>query len=234
MDSYVGAIDRDLVIHTTLDSHLQAATEQAVAAHLEKSGAKLNVSESAVVVLSPDGAVRAMVGGKDYADSQFNRATQALRQPGSSFKPFVYMAAVEGGLKPDDIVLDAPLRIGHWQPHNFTNKYEGRITVETALAKSINTATVRIAQGVGPRAIVAAAHRMGIAEPLKPDLSLALGSGEVTLLELAGAYAPFANGGAAVLPYAILDIADRRRPGALPARRRRPGPGDRARTPSPS
>ena len=209
VDSYVGAIDRDLVIHTTLDLRLQAATEQAVARHLEKSGAKLAVSEAAAVVMSPDGAVRAMVGGKDYNDSQFNRATQALRQPGSAFKPFVYMAAVENGLKPDDVVSDAPIKIGRWKPRNFTNKYEGPVSVETALAKSLNTATVRIAQDVGAKAIVAAAHRMGISSPLKPELSLALGTGEVTLLELTGAYAPFANGGAGVLPYTILDIAER-------------------------
>ncbi len=209
VDSYVGAVDRDLVIRTTLDLKLQAATEQAVARHLEKSGAKLNVSEAAAVVLSPDGAVRAMVGGKDYADSQFNRATQALRQPGSAFKPFVYLAAVENGLRPDDMVTDAPIKIGRWKPRNFTNKYEGPVSVETALAKSLNTATVRIAQDVGAQAIVAAAHRMGIGSNLKPELSLALGTGEVTLLELTGAYAPFANGGGAVLPYTILDIAER-------------------------
>ena len=209
VDSYVGAIDRDLVIHTTLDLRLQAATEKAIARHLDKSGAKLAVSEAAAVVMSPDGAVRAMVGGRDYADSQFNRATQALRQPGSAFKPFVYMAAVENGLKADDVVTDAPIKIGRWKPRNFTNRYEGPVSVETALAKSLNTATVRIAQDVGPKAIVAAAHRMGINSPLKPELSLALGTGEVTLLELTGAYAPFANGGAAVLPYTILDVAER-------------------------
>jgi penicillin-binding protein 1A len=119
------------------------------------------------------------------------------------------MAAVEAGLKPDDVVTDAPIKIGRWKPRNFTNRYEGPVSVETALAKSLNTATVRIAQDVGPKTIVAAAHRMGINSPLKPELSLALGTGEVTLLELTGAYAPFANGGTAVLPYTILDVAER-------------------------
>ncbi|MBX7198086.1 MAG: penicillin-binding protein 1A [Rhodospirillaceae bacterium] len=209
VDSYVGAVDRDLVIRTTLDLKLQAATEKAIASHLDKSGEKLNVSEAAAVVMSPDGAVRAMVGGRDYADSQFNRATQALRQPGSAFKPFVFLTAVENGLKPDDMVTDAPIKIGRWKPRNYTNKYEGPVSVETALAKSLNTATVRIAQDVGAPAIVATAHRMGISSPLKPELSLALGTGEVTLLELTGAYAPFANGGAAVLPYTILDVSER-------------------------
>jgi penicillin-binding protein 1A len=209
VDSYVGAIDRDLVIHTTLDLKLQAVAEAAIARHLDKSGDKLKVSEAAAVVLSPDGAVRAMVGGRDYGDSQFNRATQALRQPGSAFKPFVYMAAVENGLKPDDVVSDAPIKIGRWKPRNFSNKYEGPVSVETALAKSLNTATVRIAQDVGVKPIIAAAHRMGISSPLKPELSIALGTGEVTLLELTGAYAPFANGGAGILPYTILDVAER-------------------------
>jgi penicillin-binding protein 1A len=209
VDSYVGSTDQDLVIHTSLDPKLQAIAEKALDEHLDKSGAKLKVSEGAVVVLSPDGAVRAMVGGKDYEDSQFNRATQALRQPGSAFKPFVYMTAVENGLKPDDMVTDAPIKIGHWKPQNFDGRFYGPVTVETALAKSLNTATVRIAQDVGPKALVATAHRMGIAENWKPDLSLALGSGDLTLLELAGAYAPFANGGSGVAPYGITDITDR-------------------------
>ena len=162
----VGSIDRDLVIHYQPGFRASRppwrkkpspATSRNPAPEAG-GGAK----RPAVVVLSPDGAVRAMVGGKDYADSQFNRATQALRQPGSAFKPFVYMAAVENGLKPDDVVTDAPIRIGHWQPHNFTGKYEGPVSVETAPGRSLNTATVRIAQDVGAKAIVAAAHRMGM------------------------------------------------------------------------
>ena len=142
-------------------------------------------------------------------ESQFNRAAQALRQPGSAFKPFVYVAAVEAGYRPEDMVTDAPIKIGKWKPQNFTNTYEGPVTVERALFKSLNTAAVRLAQAVGPRAIVDTAHRLGITEDLKPELSLALGSGEVTLLELSGAYAPFANGGFGVTPYAITMITDR-------------------------
>lgn len=208
-EAYVGAVDRDLVIHTTLDGRIQSQAEKTLAKHLEKSGAKLKVEQGAIVVLSTDGAVRAMVGGKDYGDSQFNRATQALRQPGSAFKPFVYVAAVEAGYRPDDMVTDAPIRIGKWRPQNFTNTYEGPVTIERALFKSLNTAAVRLAQFVGPRAIVDTAHRLGITETLKPELSLALGSNEVTLLELSGAYAPFANGGFGVTPYAITMITDR-------------------------
>jgi penicillin-binding protein 1A len=208
-EAYVGSIDRDLVIHTTLDGRLQTRAEKILATHLEKSGAKLKVEQGAVVVLNTDGAVRAMVGGKDYGESQFNRATQALRQPGSAFKPFVYVAALEAGYRPDDMVTDAPIRIGKWRPQNFTNTYEGPVTVERALFKSLNTAAVRLAQFVGPRAIVDTAHRLGISEDLKPELSLALGSNEVTLLELSGAYTPFANGGFGVTPYAITMITDR-------------------------
>jgi penicillin-binding protein 1A len=208
-ESYVGSLDRDLVIHTTLDGRLQTQAEKILVTHLDKSGAKLKVEQGAIVVLNTDGAVRAMVGGKDYGESQFNRAAQALRQPGSAFKPFVYVAAVEAGYRPEDMVTDAPIKIGKWKPQNFTNTYEGPVTVERALFKSLNTAAVRLAQAVGPRAIVDTAHRLGITEDLKTELSLALGSGEVTLLELSGAYAPFANGGFGVTPYAITMITDR-------------------------
>ncbi|MGE4062336.1 MAG: transglycosylase domain-containing protein [Rhodospirillaceae bacterium] len=208
-EAYVGSIDRDLVIHTTLDGRLQSQSEKILASHLEKSGAKLKVEQGAIVVLSNDGAVRAMVGGKDYGESQFNRAAQALRQPGSAFKPFVYVAALEAGYRPEDMVTDAPIKIGKWRPQNFTNTYEGPVTVEKALFKSLNTPAVRLAQFVGPRAIVDTARRLGISENLKPELSLALGSNEVTLLELTGAYAPFANGGFGVTPYAITMITDR-------------------------
>lgn len=207
-EGYVGTVDRDLVIHTTLDGRLQSRAEKILETHLEKSGAKLKVEQGAVVVLRTDGAVRAMVGGKDYDDSQFNRATQALRQPGSAFKPFVYVAALEAGYRADDMVTDAPIKIGKWRPQNFTNTYEGPVTIERALFKSLNTAAVRLAQFVGPKAIVDTAHRLGISGNLKPELSLALGSNEVTLLELAGAYAPFSNGGLGVTPYAITMITD--------------------------
>jgi len=209
VDSYIGGVDRDVVVRTTLDGRLQAQAETSLANRLAESGEKLDVAQGAIVVLSTDGAVRAMVGGRDYNDSQFNRATQALRQPGSAFKPFVYLAGVEAGYGLDDMVTDAPLKIGKWRPQNFSGTYEGPVTYETAFAKSINTAAVRVAQHVGPKAVVAVAHRMGITEKLKPELSLALGSAEVTLLELSGAYAPFANGGQAVLPYAIESITDR-------------------------
>ena len=209
VDSYVGAVNQDLIIHTTLDGRLEAQAETALEKRLAESGAKMKVEQGAIVVLGTDGAVCAMVGGRDYSDSQFNRATQALRQPGSSFKPFVYLAGIEAGYTPTDMVSDAPIKIGKWKPQNFSGTYEGPVTVETAFAKSLNTVSVRIAQHVGAKTVVSVAHRLGISEDIKPDLSLALGSNEVTLLDLTGAYTPFANGGFAVLPYAIETITDR-------------------------
>ncbi len=209
LDSFVGTVDRDLIVRTTLDGSTQAAAEVALEKQLDASGAAQKIGEGAVLSLSPDGAVRAMVGGRNYADSQFNRVTQASRQPGSAFKPFVYLAALDAGYQPDDHVTDGPINIGGWKPQNFSGKYAGPITVHAALAESINTVAVRLAQSAGPKAVVATAHRLGIGSDLKPELSLALGSAEVTLLELTSAYAPFANGGLAILPYAITQITDR-------------------------
>ena len=209
IESFVGTVDRDLVVRTTLRAPIQAAAEAALARQLEISGLAQNIGEGAVLSLSPDGAVRAMVGGRDYADSQFNRVTQALRQPGSAFKPFVYLAALDAGYAPDDLVTDGPINIAGWKPQNFSGKYLGPVSVQDALAESINTVAVRLAQATGPKAVVTTAQRLGITSDMKPELSLALGSAEVTLLELTAAYAPLANGGFAILPYAITAITDR-------------------------
>ena len=209
IESFVGTVDRDLVVRTTLRAPIQAAAEAALARQLEISGLAQNIGEGAVLSLSPDGAVRAMVGGRDYADSQFNRVTQALRQPGSAFKPFVYLAALDAGYAPDDLVTDGPINIAGWKPQNFSGKDLGPVSVQDALAESINTVAVRLAQATGPKAVVTTAQRLGITSDMKPELSLALGSAEVTLLELTAAYAPLANGGLAILPYAITAITDR-------------------------
>jgi len=209
LDSFVGTVERDLVVRTTLSAPIQAAAEAALDRHLAAASKAQSIGEGAVLSLSPDGAVRAMVGGRDYADSQFNRVTQALRQPGSAFKPFVYLAALDAGYTPDDLVTDGPLNISGWKPRNFNGRYEGPVSVQTALQESINTVAVRLAQAAGAKAVVDTAHRLGITEDLKPELSLALGTAEVTLLELTSAYAPFSNGGLAVLPYAIVSVTDR-------------------------
>jgi penicillin-binding protein 1A len=207
--SFVSADGRDLVVTTTLDSKLQAAAEQAVAATLDKEGETAAVEQAALVALLPDGAVRAMVGGRDYGQSQFNRATQALRQPGSAFKPFVYLAALEEGMTPEDRFVDGPIRIGNWQPHNYENRYRGEMTASDALAESINTVAAQVLQRAGVDNVINAAHRLGITSDLAREPSLALGTSEVTLLDLTTAYCAFASGGRGALPYGIVQIADK-------------------------
>jgi penicillin-binding protein 1A len=205
------SVDTKLV--TTLDARLQGVAEARLTALLEGPGVAAGVTQGAVVVLDmATGAVRAMVGGRDYRQSQFNRAVLARRQPGSAFKPFVWLAALEQGVRPDDTVLDAPIRIGNWSPVDFERQYLGEITVEEALAQSINTAAVRLLQEAGgPRAVANEAARLGIADKLPNNASLALGTGEVGLLELASAYAAFFNGGERVVPFGIaaLQVAPR-------------------------
>jgi penicillin-binding protein 1A len=198
-----GKLDKDVIVDTTIDPILQAEAEQALVSGLGESGAKLGVSQGAVVSLDPQGAVRALVGGRSYAQSQFNRAIAAKRQPGSAFKPFVYLTAVEAGLTPESLVQDAPIRIKNWSPENFDKKYRGTVTLTEALATSLNSVAVRLAMDVGPDAVAKTAHRMGVTSQLQANASLALGTSEVTPIELAAAYAPFANGGYGVIPYVV-------------------------------
>jgi penicillin-binding protein 1A len=198
-------VNADAVVRTTLDAHLQAVAEQHLMALLDGPGAAAGVSQGAVVALdAATGAVRAMVGGRDYHQSSYNRAVLARRQPGSAFKPFTWLAALEKGVRPDDTVQDAPIRIGNWSPVDFERRYLGDITVEEALAQSINTSAVRLLmQAGGPRAVANVAASLGITDKLPNDASLALGTGEVGLLELSSAYAAFFNGGARVAPFGI-------------------------------
>jgi penicillin-binding protein 1A len=158
--------------------------------------------------MQPDGAVPAMVGGVSYARSVFNRATQARRQPGSAFKPFVYLAAMEAGISPWDTRDDVPVDINGYKPANFGNNEYGTLTLADAMAHSVNTITVNLAQEVGVGHVVEAAKRLGIASPLEANASLALGTSEVTPLELTSAYAVFANGGMAVTPYFVTEVDD--------------------------
>ncbi|PPE79542.1 penicillin-binding protein [Kaistia algarum] len=202
----VGALDQDVVVETTIDSHLQDAAGRAITESLDKSGKTYGVSQGALVALDGTGAVRAMVGGRDYQKSQFNRAVEAKRQPGSAFKPFVYLTALEFGLTPDTVRVDQPTRIGKWEPKNYEKTYRGPVTLQTALALSINTIAVQLANEVGPDTVVATAHRLGITSQLQPNPSIALGTSEVSLLELTDAYAPFANGGFAVPPHVITTV----------------------------
>ncbi|GLS71244.1 transglycosylase domain-containing protein [Methylobacterium tardum] len=206
LDDYVGKFDTDITVQTTVDTGLQAAAERALTDELNAKGARFNVGQGAMVSMRPDGAIRALIGGRDYAQSQFNRATTAKRQPGSSFKPFVYLTAVEHGATPDTVRDDAPIRIGNWAPENYSHRYEGPVTLRTALAQSLNTVAVRLGQEVGPKAVVQTAQRLGITSPLQANGSIALGTSEVTLLEMVGAYGAFANGGTGVIPYVVTSV----------------------------
>jgi penicillin-binding protein 1A len=198
----------DARVRTTLEPHLQAIAESRLAGILAGPGAAAGVTQGAVVALDANsGAVRAMVGGSSYHESSYNRAVLARRQPGSAFKPFVWLAALEQGDTPDSTVLDAPLHIGNWRPLNFDRQFRGEITLEAALTQSINTAAVRLLlKAGGPRVVARIAARLGIADKLPDDPSLALGTGEVGLLELSAAYAAFFNGGHRVVPYGITQI----------------------------
>ncbi|AWN42049.1 transglycosylase domain-containing protein [Methylobacterium durans] len=206
LDDYVPKFDTDIVVQTTVDTGLQAAAEKALVDELNAKGGRYNVGQGALVSMRPDGAIRALIGGRDYAQSQFNRATTAKRQPGSSFKPFVYLAAVERGATPDTVREDAPIRIGNWQPENYSHQYEGAVTLRNALALSLNTVAVRLGQEVGPKAVVQTAQRLGITSPLQANGSIALGTSEVTPLEMVGAYGAFANGGTGVIPYVVTSV----------------------------
>jgi penicillin-binding protein 1A len=206
LPDFVAAGNRDLTVVTTLDPRLQREAEEAIGDTLARDGGKARAGEAALVAMSPDGAVRAMVGGRDYNQSQFNRATQAERQPGSAFKPFVYLAGLEAGLRPDDHFFDGPIQIGNWQPRDYTHRYLGDVTMAEGLAQSLNTVSVEIAERAGIGKVVAVARRLGITSQLAADASIALGTSEVNLLELVSAYAPFANGGSGVLPYGIREI----------------------------
>lgn len=191
----IGDVRADIIVDTTVDLTLQDLAEKSIRRLVDENGKKLNVSQGALVSIDNSGAVRAMVGGYDYANSQFDRASEARRQPGSAFKPFVYMAALEQGRTPDSVRNDAPIKIGKWTPENYNGKYYGRVTLATALAKSLNSVAAQLAMEVGPDAVVEAAHRMGIESALQANTSIALGTSEVTPLELTAAYVPFANGG---------------------------------------
>ena len=207
-DDYVGTVDRDLTIRTTIDPQVQAAGERALAARLAADGERAKVGQAALIAMSPGGAVRALIGGRDYDKSPYNRATQATRQPGSAFKPIVYATALAKGFLPEDTILDAKLTIGGWSPQNYEGKFLGPVTLSEALAKSLNTATVRLAQRIGIGAVRALAGKLGIKSRLNNDLSLSLGTSEVSLMELTTAYAAFANNGRPVTPYAIEEIRD--------------------------
>ena len=206
LDDTIGAIDEDIVVTSTINPGMQKAAESALDGVLNKEGAKYRVSQGALVSIDPTGAIRALVGGRDYEDSQFDRAIAARRQPGSAFKPFVYLTALEHGLTPDTMREDAPINVRGWKPENASHRYMGQVNLTTALAMSLNTVAVRLGLEVGPRAIIQTAHRLGITSNLQSNASIALGTSEVTPLELVTAYVPFANGGIGVQPHIITKV----------------------------
>ncbi len=201
--SFAGDIDADLIVYTTFDPRVQAAAETGLVAGLAMSGGGLSEVEAAVVMIDGEGAVRAMVGGRDYAKSQFNRATQAQRQPGSAFKPIVYLAALSVGELPASAVLDAPVSIGAWAPSNYEDKYFGEVTLREALTRSLNSAAIRVQERTGRANVRTAAQRLGWPGELTAGPSLALGVDAISPLALAGVYAPFANGGFRVAPHVV-------------------------------
>ncbi len=202
----IGRPQGDLIVATTFDVRAQAAAERALGDALTRDGARLRVTQGAVLAMAPDGAIRAMAGGRSYTQSQFNRATQARRQPGSAFKPFVYLAAMEAGLSPDTVMRDSPVILGKWSPGNFDKEFRGEISLRDALRDSINTVTVKVSERAGRQQVIEAAHRLGIVSELTPTPAVALGASEVTLLELTSAYAAFATRGISAQPYGILEV----------------------------
>lgn len=216
-EGFMAGLDSDVLVETTLDLDLQRAAEAAVARILNNRPKNVSAanwpSQAALVAMTPDGAVRAMVGGVNYRASQFNRVTQAERQMGSTFKPFVYLAALEAGWEPDDRINDGPIRIGKWQPRNYKDRYYGDVTLRAGLARSLNAAAVRLAESIGRQNAVKAARRLGLNRSLPNGPSVTLGAGVASLLELTGAYAAFANHGRFATPHGIREI--RARDGAV-------------------
>jgi penicillin-binding protein 1A len=209
LDDLVGQSADAVIVDTSFDLDTQAEAERALDDGLNREGARIGASEAALVAMTPAGAIRAMVGGRSYNQSSFNRASDAKRQPGSAFKPFVYLTAFEHGRTPDDVMHDGPVNIHGWKPSDFEGEYQGDISLTKAFAVSSNVIAAQLTDEVGPKEVAHTARRLGIASPLDEVSSLALGTSGVTPLELTGAYAAFANGGNAASPYGILSVRTR-------------------------
>jgi penicillin-binding protein 1A len=206
--------ERVFVVRTAIDMNVQHAAEEAIENELRQYGRDYHATQAATVVADLDGGIRAMVGGRDYGASQFNRATDAYRQPGSSFKPYVYTTALLNGFTPNSVLVDGPVCIGNWCPQNYEHSYAGRVTLTQALTHSINVIPVKLSIALGGKAgpkagrakIIEVARRFGIKAPLPDTPSLPIGADAVTVLEHAVAYATFPNRGKAVTPHAVLEI----------------------------
>lgn len=200
------AHDRIVTVRTTFDPALQKQADESVESVLRENARPRDVNSAAMVITQSDGAVVAMVGGRNYGESQFNRAVHALRQPGSSFKPFVYITAFMNGYSKDSIVPDRPICIGNWCPRNYGRSYRGSVSLKLALTKSINTTPVRLAQAIGRKKIIETSYAMGLTHELEDVVTLPIGSSEVSVIDMAGSYSVFANGGFKATPYTILDV----------------------------
>ncbi len=208
LDDFLGEFDKDITVQTTIDLGMQRAASKAIVDVLNAKGTQFNVHQGALVSITPEGALRALVGGKSYEESQYNRATTSHRQPGSSFKPFVYLSAMERGMTPATVIEDGPVNYRGWSPQNFSRRYSGPIQIRDAYAFSLNTIAAKLIIEVGPKTVVQTAQRLGINSPLQAVPSLALGTSDVTLTEMVSAYAAFANGGFGVIPYVIEIVKD--------------------------
>ena len=206
LSEHIGRPDKNLIVKTTYDPKLQVKAEIALSTLLASQGEKSDVGQGALVSFDATGAVRTMVGGRSYKESQFNRASQAKRQPGSAFKPIVYLTALESGMSPWTPVYDGPLVVDKWQPRNYSGRYVGNTTMSNALARSINTVAVRVSEEVGRYRVIDTARRLGINSDLAPNPSIALGTFEVSLLEITSAYIPFANAGQGAQAHGVLEV----------------------------
>ncbi|UYQ72224.1 penicillin-binding protein [Pelagibacterium flavum] len=206
MNDYLGEVNEDVVVSTTLDWDLQKQAEFVIKEAVAEQGEELDFSQAAFVAMDTEGRVRALVGGVDYSQSSYNRAVTSRRQPGSAFKPFVYLAALQQGYTPDTLMVDEPLDYNGWSPENSNGRYVGPVLLRDALAFSINTVAARLAIDIGPENVVETAYRMGFSSNFQAVPAIALGTQEVSLLELTSAYAPFANGGYGVVPNVITRI----------------------------
>lgn len=204
--SILGPLSADLTVQTSLNVKLQGLAESTLSRWLNEEGSRRNVEQGAMVVLDHEGAILAMVGGRNYDESQFNRATQAHRQPGSLFKLFVYLAAFDAGMTPDSIMIDQPLKVGEWQPQNYGGEYRGEVTLRTAFAESVNSVAVQLSEQVGRGRVIGVARSLGVKSPLKSHPSLALGASEVTLMEMAASYAAIAADVKKVTPFGIRSV----------------------------
>ncbi|MCF6199576.1 MAG: hypothetical protein L3J67_09310, partial [Hyphomicrobiaceae bacterium] len=207
LQRHIGRTDRDLVVTTTLDYNWQVKSQQMVKNFIDQHKLAKSVDQAAAVLMDTKGGIKLMVGGASYKQSQFNRVTKAHRQPGSAFKPIVFLAALEKGRTADSIVNDENIKIEGWRPRNYARFHRGPVTMRKALASSINPVAARLANEVGLDHVIRTAKKLGIHTPLKKRPSLALGSSEVTVLEMTGAYVPFMNGGYEALPHIIKQVS---------------------------